>query len=86
MYMCGGYRRQCYRGGIVPPRSFPAFFVSTATTHRAKTTSLPGGCGPTINSAWRRLSETSDPDDDDAPPDLTGDYLQSPLQILRIPT
>ena len=24
--------------------------------------------------------------DDDAPPHLTGDYRQSPVQILRIPT
>jgi hypothetical protein len=27
----------------------------------------------------------SDPDDD-APPDLNGDYHQSPVKILRIPT
>ena len=70
-----------HRGGIVPPCSFPAFFVTTAATHRAYTTSLPGGRGSTINSAWRWSSETSDPDDDDAPPDLTGDYRQSPVQI-----
>ena len=37
--------------------------------------------GAAIDSARRPPSETSDPDDDDAPPDLTGDYRQSPVQI-----
>jgi hypothetical protein len=72
--------------GIIPPCSFPAFFITTAATHCAYMTSLPGGRGSMINSALRRSSETSNPDDDDAHPDLTGNYRQPPVQILRIPT
>ena len=69
-----------------PPCSFPAFFVATAATHHAYTASLPGRRGSTINLAWRRSSETSDPDDYDAPPVITRDYRQSLVQILGIPT
>ncbi len=79
-------RNDPHRGGIVPPCSFPAFFVTTAATHRAYMTSLPEGRSSMINSAWRQSSETSDLDDNDAPPDLTGDYRQSPVQIQLIPT
>ena len=46
-------------GGIVPPCSFPTFFVATAVTHRAQTTSLPGGRGSMTNLAWRRSSMTA---------------------------
>jgi hypothetical protein len=43
--------------GIVSPCSFPTFFVTAATTHRAYTMSLPGRHGSTINPAWWRPSE-----------------------------
>jgi hypothetical protein len=63
-----------HRGGIVPPCSFPAFFVATAATHRAYTMSLPGGRGKMIDSAWRRSSETA--------PILTVLLLLTSLEII----
>ena len=45
-------------------------------------------CGRTrrSNRFGKEAAERDGSDaDDDAPPDLTGDYRQSPVQILRIP-
>ena len=77
-----------HRGGIVPTCHL---FLSRLLRHHRRHTSclndVPRRCTQRSDRFGEEAAERDGSDaDDDAPPHLTGDYRQSPVQILSIPT